>query len=62
MNTRCDGCIVHHMEAAIAHGATRQQVVETIAVAIEMGGGPAVVHGGAALTTYDQLAASKGAS
>jgi AhpD family alkylhydroperoxidase len=55
--THCDGCIVHHTEAAIRHGATRRQVVETIAVAIEMGGGPAVVYGGAALAAFDQLSA-----
>lgn len=53
--TRCDGCIVHHTEAAIRHGATRAQVVETVAVAIEMGGGPAIVYGGSALAAFDQL-------
>ncbi len=60
--TRCDGCIVHHAEAAMKHGATRQQVAETIAVAIEMGGGPAVVYGGSALAAFDQLAAERAPS
>ncbi len=60
--TRCDGCIVHHAEAALKHGATRQQVIETIAVAVEMGGGPAVVYGGSALAAYDEFIASRTAS
>jgi AhpD family alkylhydroperoxidase len=55
--TRCEGCIAHHAEAAFKHGATRQQVAESIAVAVEMGGGPAVVYGGAALAAFDQFAA-----
>ena len=31
---RCDGCIGFHTEAAIRHGATRDEVVETIGVAM----------------------------
>lgn len=57
--TRCDGCIVHHAEAALKQGASRQQFVETIAVAVEMGGGPAVVYGGAALAAFDQLSTAR---
>ena len=35
---RCDGCIVFHVRAAIRHGATREEVAESIGVAIELGG------------------------
>ncbi len=34
----CDGCILHHVEEAIRLGAGREMIVETISVAIEMGG------------------------
>ncbi|ODM76794.1 carboxymuconolactone decarboxylase family protein [Bradyrhizobium elkanii] len=55
--TRCEGCIVHHVDAARRHGATREEVAETIAVAVEMGGGPATVYGATALAAFDEFAA-----
>ena len=52
---RCDGCIGFHTEAAIRLGATREEVLDIIAVAIYMGGGPSYVYGAQALEAYDQL-------
>ena len=52
---RCEGCIVFHVQNAIRHGASRNEVAETIAVAVEMGGGPATVYGGKALAAFDEL-------
>jgi AhpD family alkylhydroperoxidase len=52
---RCEGCIVFHVHNAIRHHATREEVVDTISVAIEMGGGPSAVYGGKALSAFDQL-------
>jgi len=54
---RCDGCIGFHTAAALRLGATRAEVLETIGVAIYMGGGPSYVYGGQALEAFDQLAA-----
>ncbi len=54
--THCEGCIVFHVRAAAKHGATREQMAETIGVAVEMGGGPAAVYGADTLAAYDQLA------
>ena len=54
--THCEGCILFHVRAAIKHGASREEVAETVGVAIEMGGGPAAVYGGDALAAFDQLA------
>lgn len=54
--THCEGCIVFHVRAAAKHGASREQMAETIGVAVEMGGGPAAVYGADALAAYDQLA------
>jgi AhpD family alkylhydroperoxidase len=52
---KCEGCIVFHIQNAIKHGASRGEIVETICVAIEMGGGPATVYGGKALAAFDGL-------
>ena len=53
---RCDGCIGFHTEAAIKYGATRDEIVETIGVAVYMGGGPSYVYGAQVLEAFDQLA------
>lgn len=51
----CDGCVAYHTKMAHQHGATREEVAETVALAIYMGGGPAAVYGGDALRAYDQF-------
>ena len=53
---RCEGCIVYHTRAAQKKGASREELAETIAVAVEMGGGPATVYGAEALAAFDQFA------
>ncbi len=55
----CDGCVAYHTKMAHQHGATREEVAETVALAIYMGGGPAAVYGGDALRAYDQFAEAK---
>ncbi len=56
ISVRCDGCLAHHSKAVLDAGATREEVVEMIWVAIMMGGGPSVVYGVEALRAYDQFA------
>lgn len=55
----CDGCVAYHTKLAHHHGATREEVAETVALAIYMGGGPAAVYGGDALRAFDQFAGTK---
>lgn len=55
---RCDGCVGFHTQAALRHGASRAEVLDTIGVAIYMGGGPSYVYGAAALDAFDQLSAA----
>ena len=55
ITSHCDGCVAYHAKKAGQHGATREEVVETIALAIYMGGGPAAVYGAEALTAFDQF-------
>lgn len=49
----CDGCVAYHTKMAHKHGATREEVSETVALAIYMGGGPAAVYGADALRAFD---------
>lgn len=55
VSIRCEDCIVYHMQAAMKHGATEDEIMETLGVAVEMGGGPSVVYGGRALEAYMEL-------
>lgn len=55
ISAKCEGCLVFDVQKAIQHGASRAEILETIAVAIEMGGGPATVYGGHALAAFDEL-------
>ena len=55
---RCEGCIVFHTRAGVKLGVTRAEMLEMLAVAIEMGGGPSAVYGAQALACYDQMAAA----
>jgi AhpD family alkylhydroperoxidase len=60
--TRCDGCIGFHAEAAVKHGASRDQVMETMGMAIYMGAGPSVMYAAQAIEAFDQFAAKKAAA
>lgn len=55
---RCDDCIGFHVKAALDHGATREEVVETLGMAIYMGAGPSVMYATHALEAYEQFAPS----
>ncbi len=52
---RCDGCIAFHTHDALKAGASRQEVVEAIGVAILMGGGPSAMYGAEALAALEQF-------
>ena len=53
---RCDDCIGFHVKAALDHGATRAEIVETLGMAIYMGAGPSVMYATHALEAYEQFA------
>jgi AhpD family alkylhydroperoxidase len=44
VGSRCDPCIAFHVPAALRHGATRDEVMEVLAVAVMMGGGPSLMY------------------
>ena len=53
--TRCDGCIGFHTESLVKLGATRQEVEETLGMAIYMGGGPSLMYAADAISAYEQF-------
>ena len=52
---QCINCIGFHVKASIDAGATREEIAETVGVAILMGGGPSFMYGIKALEAYDAL-------
>ena len=55
----CDDCIAFHVKAAVDHGATREEILETLGMAIYMGAGPSAMYASHALGAYTQFAAAK---
>ena len=60
--SRCEGCVAYHARRVSELDATRDEVAETIAVAIQMGGGPSMVYGGEALRAFDAFATMREAA
>ena len=58
--TRCDDCIAFHTKAAVLQGATREEILETLGMAVYMGAGPSVMYAAHALDAYGTLASVKG--
>jgi len=56
ITARCDGCLAYHAKAAAKFGASREEIVETIGVAVYMGGGPSMIYGAEALAAFDAFA------
>ena len=52
---RCDDCIAFHAKAAAEHGATRDEVTETLGMAIYMGAGPSVMYASHAFEAFTQF-------
>ena len=51
----CDDCIGFHVEAALKQGATREEIIETLGMAIYMGAGPAVMYATHAIDAFEQF-------
>ena len=60
VSTRCDGCIAFHAQAAMKQGATREEVMETLGMAIYMGAGPSVMYALQGMEAFDQFVEAKG--
>lgn len=56
---RCESCVAFHAESAVKRGATRDEVMETMGMAIYMGAGPSVMYAAQAVEAYDQFSAAR---
>ncbi|SPH16915.1 hypothetical protein DEA8626_00429 [Defluviimonas aquaemixtae] len=54
---RCEPCIDFHVEALMKAGATREELGDVLAMAVQMGGGPTLMYSARALACWDELAA-----
>lgn len=54
---RCDGCIAVHVHNTVKAGASIEEVAETLAVAVSMGGGPSMVYATRALEALAEFTA-----
>ncbi len=57
VTVRCAPCVAYHAEGAVKHGASREAISETLAMAIYMGAGPSVMYAAEALEAVDQIMA-----
>jgi AhpD family alkylhydroperoxidase len=56
---RCDDCVAFHTKAALEQGASREEVLETLGMAIYMGAGPSVMYASHALEAFSQFTREK---
>jgi AhpD family alkylhydroperoxidase len=59
--TQCPYCIKGHTQAALRHGASREELMEAIWVAAEMRAGGAYAHSRLAIEEMEKAAAPKSA-
>lgn len=54
---RCEGCVSFHVADALRAGASHQEIVEALGVAVLMGGGPGAVTAAEAMRVLEQFEA-----
>lgn len=54
VGSRCDPCIAFHVHAALRRGATREEVMEVLSVAVMMGGGPSLMYAAHVIEALDE--------
>ena len=52
---RCDPCIGYHVQTLVKLGATRQELDETLGVAVYMGGGPSLMYASHAIAAFEEF-------
>jgi AhpD family alkylhydroperoxidase len=55
----CDGCIGFHTQALVKLGVTREEFLETLSMAIYMGGGPSLMYAAEALHAFEEFTGEK---
>ena len=52
---RCDGCIGFHAQALVKLEASREEFMETLGMAIYMGGGPSLMYAAEAVAAFEEF-------
>ncbi|MFO7919698.1 carboxymuconolactone decarboxylase family protein [Rhodobacteraceae bacterium W635] len=56
----CEPCVNFHVEVLIKSGGTREELGEALGMAVQMGGGPALMYAAKALDAFDELSEALG--
>ena len=56
---QCDGCITIHTDAAVKHGASKEEIVEALGVAIAVNAGAALVYSTRVLDAFAAKTSAK---
>jgi len=56
ISSQCEACIGFHVEALAKEGGTREEMGDVLGMAVQMGGGPALMYAAKALAAWDDLA------
>jgi AhpD family alkylhydroperoxidase len=52
---RCGGCIGFHAQTLVKLQASREEYLETLGMAIYMGGGPSLMYAAEALSAFEEF-------
>ncbi len=55
--TKCEPCIMFHIDALVRAGVTREEVADVLGMCIQMGGGPGMMYASKALECFDEFSA-----
>ncbi|HEX7814563.1 carboxymuconolactone decarboxylase family protein [Dyella sp.] len=53
VTTHCDGCITTHTAEAIKQGATKEEIIEALGVAVALNAGAAMVYSARVVDAFD---------
>lgn len=53
----CDACIGFHVQTLVKLGMTRAELLETLSMAVYMGGGPSLMYAADALKAFEEFSA-----
>lgn len=59
VTTRCDGCIATHARAAAENGATKEELAETLTVAVALNAGAAVAYSARVMDAFSAFSDGK---
>lgn len=58
----CEPCVNFHIEVLIKAGGSREELGEALGMAVQMGGGPALMYAAKAMDCFDELSETLGAT